>query len=83
MNDPFDVWHLLILQTPEIIVIDSGSYSSSDNNPMCLPINATESTTVSNCNCFTQVYGYMNGGMSQGTMRGEKKEGGHYTTVYC
>ncbi|KAJ5921276.1 hypothetical protein N7466_009602 [Penicillium verhagenii] len=28
----------------------------------CLSINATEPTTVSNCNCFTQVSGYMNNG---------------------
>ncbi|KAJ5933798.1 hypothetical protein N7454_006127 [Penicillium verhagenii] len=28
----------------------------------CLSINATEPSTVSNCNCFTQVFGYMKNG---------------------
>ncbi|KAJ5436947.1 hypothetical protein N7445_007832 [Penicillium cf. griseofulvum] len=33
--------------------------TDSDSTSLCLGINATESTTVSNCNCFNQVYGYM------------------------
>ena len=45
-------------------IVNSNS-SDSDSDSFCLPINATESTTASNCNCFTQVYGYMNGGTSQ------------------
>ncbi|KAL4795601.1 hypothetical protein BDV19DRAFT_378800 [Aspergillus venezuelensis] len=36
-------------------------YASSPSWDGCLPINATESTTVSNCNCFTPTYGYMEG----------------------
>ncbi|KAJ5653870.1 hypothetical protein N7490_000873 [Penicillium lividum] len=35
------------------------SITSKDDGTCCLSINATESTTVSNCNCFTQVVGYM------------------------
>ncbi|KAJ5199147.1 hypothetical protein N7491_000292 [Penicillium cf. griseofulvum] len=33
--------------------------SSDSDSAFCLPINATESTTLSNCKCFTRVYGYM------------------------
>ncbi|KAJ5958935.1 uncharacterized protein N7479_006085, partial [Penicillium vulpinum] len=42
-------------------VLDSDDSTTTDDDSFtfCLGINATESTTVSNCNCFTQVYGYM------------------------
>ncbi|KAJ5656875.1 hypothetical protein N7507_008825 [Penicillium longicatenatum] len=41
----------------------SDDTSSSDSGPgsLCLSLNATESTTVSNCNCFTGVNGYEKG----------------------
>jgi hypothetical protein len=41
----------------------SGSDSEVDNSSLCLPLNATEPTTVSNCICFTGVYSYESGGM--------------------
>ncbi|KAJ5177081.1 uncharacterized protein N7482_002958 [Penicillium canariense] len=33
--------------------------TDDDDGTYCLSINATEPTTVSNCNCFTEVAGYM------------------------
>ncbi|KAJ5796251.1 uncharacterized protein N7518_004791 [Penicillium psychrosexuale] len=39
----------------------SGSDSEVDNSSLCLPLNATEPTTVSNCICFTGVYSYKSG----------------------
>ncbi|RLL93315.1 hypothetical protein CFD26_102048 [Aspergillus turcosus] len=41
------------------VVQSDDSTTTGDGSSICLPINATESTTVSNCNCFTQVYGYL------------------------
>ncbi|KAJ6019447.1 hypothetical protein N7522_001514 [Penicillium canescens] len=38
------------------------SITREDSGTFCLSINATESTTVSNCNCFTKVFGYMSNG---------------------
>ncbi|KAL6230075.1 hypothetical protein BDW75DRAFT_245169 [Aspergillus navahoensis] len=38
-------------------------YSSNPNWDGCLPVNATEPTTVSDCNCFTITYGSFAGGM--------------------
>ncbi|RAH57731.1 LysM domain protein [Aspergillus piperis CBS 112811] len=39
----------------------NGDYTDNERHSLCLPINATESTTVANCNCFTQIYGYLVG----------------------
>ncbi|KAL2795770.1 hypothetical protein BJX66DRAFT_336675 [Aspergillus keveii] len=38
-------------------------YSSKPNWDGCLPVNATEPTTASDCNCFTITYGSFAGGM--------------------
>ncbi|KAF7116754.1 hypothetical protein CNMCM5793_005311 [Aspergillus hiratsukae] len=41
------------------VVQSDDSTITGDGSSICLPINATESTTVSNCNCFTQIWGYL------------------------
>ncbi|PYI36128.1 hypothetical protein BP00DRAFT_474788 [Aspergillus indologenus CBS 114.80] len=38
-----------------------------DSDSFCLPVNATDATTVSNCNCFTEILGYMAGGTISAT----------------
>ncbi|KAJ5588268.1 hypothetical protein N7537_010946 [Penicillium hordei] len=44
---------------------DDTSSSDSGLGSLCLSLNATESTTVSNCNCFTGVNGYDKGAPTQ------------------
>ncbi|PYH34135.1 uncharacterized protein BO87DRAFT_435923 [Aspergillus neoniger CBS 115656] len=39
----------------------NGDYTDNERDSLCLPISATESITVVNCNCFTQIYGYLVG----------------------
>lgn len=39
--------------------------TAEDSGSFCLSINATESTTVSDCNCLTQVFGYMRVGKNE------------------
>ncbi|CAG8905566.1 unnamed protein product [Penicillium egyptiacum] len=45
-----------------VLQSDGSTTTDDDSTSFCLGINATESTTVSNCNCFNQVYGYMSDG---------------------